>query len=448
MDENGAGTVTALGRALRTGVVTSTELVAEALAAAQRHAGLGVFVEVFAAQAISAARAADRELAAGRDRGPLHGIPLAVKDVIATREAPTTAGSSVPAAGLPAGRDAAVVHRARTGGAIVLGKTSTTELGCGLPDPDADRPLPQNPWDTDRWAGGSSSGSAAGVAAGMFPVALGGDSAGSIRVPAAFCGVTGLAPTFGLVTAAGCVPLGPSVDRIGPLARTATDCAAVLPVLTGSALPNRPLPRELRIGVVRATGAAVERALDVLAGLGARLVEVELPHEQQVVAATMVTIYCEGLAHHRPSLVRHWDDHLVSTRGLLARGALVSGADYVRAQELREVARRALAALFTDVDVVVTPTASIGAPRFADVADRTGQQNPAVFGHLHTPYWNGVGNPVLAVPIGPGDDALPRSLQIAGPVGGDGLVLQVGALFQDYTDWHTRRPPTDRAEVA
>ncbi|MFI9202974.1 amidase [Streptomyces sp. NPDC053048] len=453
--------LTEAARALRDGSVTSVGLTEAAIAAAERADGaLGVYLTRFDEQARAAARRADEELARGIDRGPLHGIPFGVKDTIAVADGPTTAQSLVHDRNWWAGQDAPVAARLRVGGAVITGKTTAMEFGCGLPEEDKPFPFPRNPWRTESWAGGSSSGSASGVVAGMFLAGLGSDTGGSIRMPAAFCGVSGLMPTYGRVPVSGCVPLAYSLDRVGPLARTARDCAAVLGVITGARDGFGGSFQEpwcggdlggLRIGVVQehhlpadgnpALPGAFDEAVSVLAGLGAVPVEAHLPYWQEMITATFVTAAGEGLAHHRADLSRHWDDYGVATRGLLATGALVSGADYVQAQRVRTVAQRAVDALFADVDVIVCPTASIGAPPFAALADEAGHQDHAgVFGKIYTPYWNALANPVLAVPMGRTGAGLPLSMQIAGPVAGEAAILRVGDAFQQHTDWHRRTP--------
>ncbi|WP_405652554.1 amidase [Streptomyces sp. RK9] len=509
-------TLSETARALRSGTVTSVGLTEAAIAAAALHDGaLGVYLARFDERARAAALRADEELARGLDRGPLHGIPFGVKDTIAVADGPTTAQSLVHDRAWWAGRDAPVVARLRAAGAVITGKTTAMEFGCGLPDADEPFPLPRNPWRPDLWAGGSSSGSASGVAAGFFAAALGGDTGGSIRMPAAFCGVSGLLPTFGRVPGDGCVPLGHSLDRVGPLARAARDCAAVLSVIAGGwggeggasgsgaagrggdttgsdggmsgrrggaagwggRVPGRgggaagwggrdaggglevPFAEPsfggdlagLRVGVARAhhfpaggdpaLPGVFNAAVAVLTGLGADAVEVRLPYWRELITTVFVTAAAEGLAHHRAELSRRWDDYGVAARGFLAAGALVSGADYVQAQRVRAVAQRAVDALFADVDVIVCPTASIGAPPFDALADAAGHQDHAgVFGLVHTPYWNALANPVLAVPMGVTGTGLPLSLQIAGPVVDEATVLCVGDAYQERTDWHRRAP--------
>ncbi|MBB5854116.1 aspartyl-tRNA(Asn)/glutamyl-tRNA(Gln) amidotransferase subunit A [Amycolatopsis umgeniensis] len=432
------GSLLEAGQALRRGEVTSVELTERALAVADEF---GVYLARFPDHALASARRADRDFAAGVDRGPVQGIPLGVKDLIAVAEGPTTAQSVVLDWGT--GVDAAVTRRLKAAGGVIVGKTSTMEFGCGVPDGTKPFPIPRNPRDTERWAGGSSSGTASGVAAGMFFAGLGSDTAGSIRMPAAFCGVTGLMPTHGRVSGAGCVPLASSLDRVGPLARTVRDCAALLEVIAEVPFVAPEFTGDLtglRIGVVRehhfpegadpALAGVFDEALSALEGLGAELVEVALPHWSELTTAVLVTASCEALAQHRSELITRWHDYGVSTRAIFAAGSLISGADYVQAQRVRQVARRELTRLLEDVDVIASPVASIGAPLLTVVADEAGQQNADVFGKINTPYWNGVGNPVLAVPMGETADGLPLSLQLAGDLFDEATVLRVGEAFQ------------------
>ncbi|MFG1797545.1 amidase [Nocardia sp. NPDC049149] len=460
-------------RALRAGETTSAALIESAIALADRHdADLGVYLTRFDEAARRQARQADDERARGLDRGILHGIPIAVKDNIAAADGPTTAQSLVHDRAWGMGLDAPVVARMKAAGAIITGKTTTMEFGCGVPDSGKPFPLPRNPWEPTRWAGGSSSGTASGIAAGLFPAGLGSDTAGSIRMPAAFCGITGLLPTFGRVPKSGCVPLGYSLDRVGPLARTAADCAAVLEVIAGAhpsdpdsvdgaftSGPPMPDLVGLRVGVARQEdlplpadpelSGVFDRAIGVLVACGADVDEIALPYRRETTTATFVTAVAEGLAYHRTDLRQRWDDYFVAARGLLAKGALISGADYVQAQRVRRVAQTAMSELFDRIDVIVCPTAAITAPRFDQLVDAAGHQDDAgVFGMLDTAYWNALGTPVLALPMGFGADGLPLSLQIAGPAFGDATILRVGEVFQQHTDWHTQVPPIRTAVVA
>jgi aspartyl-tRNA(Asn)/glutamyl-tRNA(Gln) amidotransferase subunit A len=458
-------TLTEAAEALRAGAVTSVRLTEEALAAADRHDGdLGTYLARFDDYALEQAERADRELAAGVDRGPLQGVPFGVKDIIAMAEGPTTAQSLVLDPAWAAGRDAPVVSRLKAAGAVITGKVTTMEFACGMPDPAKPFPVPRNPWDTATWPGGSSSGTGNGVAAGLFFAGLGTDTAGSIRIPSAFCGVTGLMPTFGRVPKSGVAPLGYSLDHVGPLARSARDCAAVLDVIAGPHASDPDcvdLPygapvldgslEGVRIGVVRAghfpdeadpaLSPAFDAALGVLSGLGATLVDAELPYWTEMLTANLVTMCAEAFAYHRNDLVERWEDYFAATRLMLARGAMVTGADYVQAQRVRRVAQDAVARMFDDLDVIVCPTAAVGAPRYDELTDDAGRiEIEGLFRTIFTQYWDCVGNPVLAAPMGATAAGLPLSIQFAGPAFGEAGVLRAADAFQGVTGWHRRVP--------
>ncbi|WP_216895278.1 amidase [Nocardia alni] len=458
-------TLTDAAEGLRAGTVTSVDLTRAAIAAAdQLDDAVGCYLARFDEYALERAAAADAELAAGRDRGPLHGIPFGVKDIIAMAEGPTTAQSLILDPAWGAGKDAPVVARLKAAGAVITGKTTTMEFACGMPDATKPFPVPRNPWNPETWPGGSSSGTGIGVASGMFLAGLGTDTAGSIRIPAAFCGVSGLMPTFGRVPKSGCVPLGYSLDHIGPLARSARDCAVVLEVIAGLhasdpdcvdapfAVPEWTEDLSgVRIGVVReghfpeqsdpALAGAFDAALAVLTGAGATITEVTLPYRQEMITADMITMGCEALAYHRTDLSTRWDDYFLATRAMVAIGAQVSGADYVQAQRVRRVAQDAVARLFDTVDVIVCPTAAVGAPTFESITGPGGQPDiGTLFSLIHTPYWDTVGNPVMAVPMGFTAAGLPLSLQLAGPAFAEAEILRVADVFQQSTEWHRQAP--------
>lgn len=451
--------------ALRDGSVTSVALTEAAIAVADRlDATIGTYITRFDDYAMDRAAAADAELASGVDRGPLHGIPFGVKDILAMAEGPTTAQSLILDRSWGAGRDAPVVARVKAAGAVITGKTTTMEFACGMPDDTKPFPVPRNPWDPDTWPGGSSSGTGSGVAAGMFLAGFGTDTGGSIRIPAAFCGVSGLMPTFGRVPKSGCVPLGYSLDHIGPLARSARDCAAVLAVIAGRHASDpdcvdAPFTAPefdgdlsgVRVGVVRenhfgagsdpALAGAFDAAVAVLAEQGAIVREVALPYWEEVITATMITMGCEALAYHRDDLATRWADYYAATRATMITGATVSGADYVQAQRVRRVAQDAIGRLFETVDVIACPTTSVGAPSFDAVTGPDGRIDiRELFSRVHTPYWDALGNPVLAVPMGSTGGGMPLSLQLAGAAFGEGTVLRVGDAFQQCTEWHLRVP--------
>jgi aspartyl-tRNA(Asn)/glutamyl-tRNA(Gln) amidotransferase subunit A len=458
-------TVEDAAAALRQGVLSSVELTSACLARADAlDPVLGTYLLRFDEHALAAAATADQELAAGVDRGPLHGIPVGMKDILAMPEGPTTAQSLVLDREWGAGKEGPVVRRLKAAGAVITGKVTTMEFACGMPDPAKPFPLPRNPWDTNTWPGGSSSGTGSGVAAGMFLTGIGTDTGGSIRIPAAFCGVSGLMPTFGRVPKSGCVPLGFTLDHIGPLARSAWDCGAMLDVLAGydPSDPNAVTSvvaehltgiddgiAGMRIGVMRefhfpedsdpAAEIAFDLALDVLEAQGAELIDVSIPLYQEVVAAMMITASAEMGAYHLPDAQTRWDDYFTATRVGLARGAFATGADYVQAQRVRRVGQLALAQLYEEVDVIVTPTACAGATSYDDILDPDADPM-ALFATVFTPYWDAVGNPVLVVPMGFTADGLPLSLQLAGRPFEESTLVRVGRSYQSATDFHVRVP--------
>ncbi|AHH19417.1 amidase [Nocardia nova SH22a] len=455
--------------ALRTGDTTATRLLADATAAADAHdAALGVYLRRFDERAAARAAYVDDRLAAGDPVGPLAGIPVGVKDILAHSAGPTTAQSLVldPAWGAAEG-DCAVVRRLEQAGAIVTGKVTTMEFAIGAPDPDKPFPVPRNPWNTAHWAGGSSSGSGSGVAAGMFLGAIGTDTAGSIRIPAAFNGITGLKPTFGRVPKSGVVPLGYTLDHPGPMARSAADCALLLSVLAGhdpadpysARTPADDYPGALTGdlsgltigvdtldrfadgGVDPAQPQRFSEAVAELEAAGARIVPVEVPMYRELTAVDVVVMLAEAHAYHRHTLRDRWDDYGRATRIILAGGDAVSGPDYVQAQRVRRIGRGRMAELLAKVDLVVTPTGHLGAPALADLD----QLRPmAMLASLHTPYWNPLGNPTLALPIGTGRDGLPLSMSISGSQFDEATVLRTGDAYQRRTSHHTEIPVTVR----
>lgn len=460
------------GAALRSGRLTVLALTREMLARADALDGqLGVYQRRLDSRALAEAASADAELATGRDRGALHGIPLGVKDIIATDGAPTAAGSLVfqseRGAEWEGKHDAPVVARLREAGAVILGTTSTMEFAIGMPDPGKPFPIARNPWDAERWAGGSSSGTGAGVAASLMLGGLGSDTGGSIRIPAALCGVSGLKPTYGRVPRSGVVPLAFSLDTVGPIARSAHCCALLLEALAGPdtgdpASAAEPVPRYARVltgsleglrlgidrtnsihqpGVVPELTSRFEAAIEELAAAGAELVPIELPHYEVVRQSGSLSLRAEASAYHLPWLRERWDEYGVHTGKVLAAGLLLSSADYVQAQRVRAWARREVAALLDGVDAVVMPTAGVGAPLLAGLDHLSFGRLPIFAG-----FWNAIGFPAIAVPMGtsealPSVPPLPLSLQIAGRPFDETTVLRVADAYQRRTAWHRQLPP-------
>lgn len=437
--------------AFRSGSVSSTELTENCLLRADLYDDrLGVFLTRFDDAALSAADQADKARSRGMDTGPLMGIPIGVKDAFATAEAAITAQSLVPVPGWNGKRgDAQAVARLRAAGAVIVGKTTMTEYCISRPDENQPFPLPRNPWNPDRWAGGSSSGSAAGVLTGMFLGGLGTDSGGSGRIPAAYCGVTALMPTFGRVPTAGVLPYGHSMDVVAPIARSARDCALLFEALAGERGADLEGDLDgLRIGVDRldrvigGSGDPVlpdllDAALDTMATLGATVVDIELPRFRDAIMAALIVLPAEALAVHSPNVHTHWGDYTPGTREILRSAAMFSATDYVQAQKVRQLVKRDLAAVYRDVDLIITPTMPVVAPRFADLASFVGGEHANI---LLTPYWNAVGHPALTVPVGFNAANLPLGMQIAGRPSDETTVLRAGHLYQQNTDWHLRTP--------
>ncbi|TDD72911.1 amidase [Actinomadura darangshiensis] len=430
---------------LRSGGLSSAALAEAVLARADAlDPGLGVFAHRTASLARAEAARADAELARGVDRGPLHGIPLGVKDAFATVAAPTTMNSRVYGAA-PAGRDAGAVRRLREAGAVMAGMTTTMELCCVYPDHAAGEPVSRNPWDTGRWTGGSSSGSAGGLAAGLFLAALGTDTGGSVRLPASYCGVTGVKPTFGRVGTDGLFPLAPGLDHAGPMARTAADCALLLTALADGWTP-RPRPMAgLRIGVesrhhLDIAGAhpdvvrAVRDAAEVLAGLGADVVEAELPGFAGLVDAAEKTSWAMARETHREGLERR--PHTYSRNARAQFSAAAKAGDPAGHRVLIEKGREDVARLFGTIDALLLPTTVRPADRVEELRSGAGLHRTR-----YTRAWNALGNPAMSVPAGFSRDGLPLGLQIVGALWDEATVLAVGETFQSATGWHLRTPP-------
>jgi aspartyl-tRNA(Asn)/glutamyl-tRNA(Gln) amidotransferase subunit A len=456
-------TIKDAGAALRDGTTSATALTQELLdRTARLNPALGAFVVITGEAALEQAAAADADLAAGDDRGPLQGIPLAIKDIIAMKGAPTTANSRVLAPGWGGDTDAPVVARLREAGSVFLGKSTTSEFAIGLPDPETGFLVPHNPWNLVHTPAGSSSGTGIAVAAGLALGGLGTDTGGSVRSPAAVNGHTGLKVTFGRVPKSGVVPLAFSLDSVGPMARSAWDCAAMLEVMAGydASDPNaarQDVPRytELLDGDVEGMRIAlpipyffdhemlhpqmrdaVLGAVGHLVDAGAVSREVDLPYGQQAKDANSIILAAEAYAYHRDNLVRRWQAYGVGTRPTLARGAFYTAADLVQAQRFRSMYCRMIAQLLQDHDVIVTPSA----PGPAEVATELTPSRRLVTPQYTAP-WNLTGLPAVAVPVGFSSAGLPLSMQVVGRPFAEATVLRLADALQRMTDWHLAVPP-------
>ncbi|MFF0161635.1 amidase [Streptomyces sp. NPDC005263] len=417
---------------------------------------VGAYVTVTAEQARRSALEAEREAASGRFRGPLHGIPMGLKDLIDVAGVPTTASSRVRA-DHRADSDSTVTARLAASGAILVGKTHTHEFAYGLTTPQT-----RNSWDRERVAGGSSGGSAVAVAAGAATFALGTDTGGSIRVPAALNGVVGLKPTFGLVPRHGVTSLSWSLDHVGPLTRTVADAAVVLSVLAGhdprdpASLPlpagdHRPDGPDasadltgLRVGVPRnyyfdhvdpQVEAAVRRAIDQLEALGARLVEVEIPMTRYIQATQWGLMVPEATAYHERTLRTVPDLYGADVRVLLEAGELMPAGDYLRAQRAQALMRQEWARMLEQVDVIAAPTVPMTAVpaglQAMTWSDGTVESVSDAYVRLSAPA-NITGVPSLSVPVGHDRAGMPIGMQLLGRPLGEAVLLRVGHAYEQF----------------
>ena len=426
---------------------------------------LNAFITVTADSAMADARNAEAEIRSGHWRGPLHGMPIALKDLFDTAGVRTTAGSAVYGNRVPA-EDAAVVRRLKDAGAVVLGKTNMHEFAYGTTSAVSAFGAVHNPWDTSRIAGGSSGGSAAAVAAGLCFAALGSDTAGSIRQPAALCGIVGLKPTYGLVSARGVTPLAWTFDHVGPLTRTVADAALVLQAVAGYDpldIGSRMIPvpdytaglrdtvAAVRVGIPRAllfsdldmeTEQAVNEALRVLERITAGLRDLALPGDTQRLIDLRGTVRSgEAYAFHAEFVDRSPDLYQPETLARLRADADVKTPAYIRARREVDVIRRSSGEAFATVDVIVTPTVAVQPSLLADIGDDV-RASMAVTTRTtrNTAPFNLYGWPAISVPCGFTREGLPIGLQIAGPPGADATVLRLAHAYEQATRWHTRHP--------
>ncbi|MGW5869115.1 amidase [Streptomyces sp. NPDC055239] len=443
--------LTEASRAVRARELSPVELTASVLDRISAVDGrLGAYVTVAADTALAAAARAEREITEGGPRGPLHGIPMGLKDLIDAEGMPTTASSDVRS-GHVADRDSHVAARLDAAGAVLLGKTHTHEFAYGLTTPQTN-----NAWDHSRVAGGSSGGSAVAVAAGGATYALGTDTGGSIRVPAALNGVVGLKPTYGLVSRSGVTSLSWSLDHVGPLTRTVRDAALVLAATAGhdprdpASVPGPTTDyletgdlRGLKVGVPRnhyfdrvtpEVEEAVRSAIGRLAELGAELVDVDIPMARYIQATQWGLMVPEATAYHERTLRTTADLYAPDVRILLEAGELTSAGDYLRAQRARTMMRDAWARMFEGIDVLAAPTvpmtAAASGQDTVEWADGTVEAVSDSYVRLSAPA-NITGVPALTLPVGRGRDGLPIGMQLMGRPFRDATVLRVGRAYEE-----------------
>jgi amidase len=449
---------------LRGGALSPVEL-AEALLAriAALEPSLHAFARVTADRAMDDAKRAEAEIARGDWRGPLHGVPVALKDLVDTAGIATEAGMKALAGRVPQ-EDATVALRLREAGAVLLGKLAMTEGAFSEHHPEVDPPC--NPWDPDHWTGVSSSGSGVAVAAGLCPGALGSDTGGSIRFPSAACGVTGLKPTWGRVSRHGIFPLAPSLDHVGPMARSAEDVALLFAAISG---PDPRDPTALRVAAEDHAGAldrgvqgvtigvdrdwclagvhseiedAFEAALDALASAGAQLREVRMPDTAALAAGWVPACAVEAALAHEAIFAGRGGDYGPALGALVHIGGTIPAVEYARIGEARRTVSALLRALFEEVALLATPALPVRVPTLAEAA--AGTSDPAQMLRF-TALWNFAGNPTLSLPCGFDGAGLPIGFQLVGPALGEASLLAAGAAFQRASDWHRRRPPLPTA---
>jgi Asp-tRNA(Asn)/Glu-tRNA(Gln) amidotransferase A subunit family amidase len=443
-------TIVEAGKRLRDGSLTSVALVeAHLRRIAGRDPTYLAFYRVLGERAREDARRADTELATGIDRGPLHGIPVGIKDLIDIAGLPTTAGSRLREHH-NAERNAAVVDRLVEGGAVVIGKLATYEFATVGPSFDTVHPPARNPWSLDHITGGSSSGCAAAVAGGMLRTTIGSDTGGSVRGPASYCSVVGLKPTFGLVDTAGTVDLSPSLDHLGPMSATTAEAALTLDVMSGRTGDERAASRlgqpvaGMRIAYARnwfaadalaEVVAAMDAAVSVLSELGAIVEQVELPDYPAIEVAAAAIIQKEALDLHAADLAAHPEAYGRQTFKNLISGALLSDDQVGEARRAGAIFRQRLDdEVFAGFDALITVcalTTALPVKLF---------EKGAVWTPMRTIGFNVSGHPVLALPVG-FSDGLPMGMQIVGRHHGEAVTCQLGDAFERATDHALQRPP-------
>jgi aspartyl-tRNA(Asn)/glutamyl-tRNA(Gln) amidotransferase subunit A len=420
---------------------------------------ISAFIEITGERPRDAARRAEREIAGGRRRGPLHGVPYALKDIYDAKGLRTTAHSRLLLDNI-AGEDAATTARLEAAGMILIGKLATHEFATGGPAFDLPFPPARNPWNPAYFTGGSSSGSGAAVAAGIVPIAMGSDTGGSIRLPAAYCGTVGLKPTYGRVSRRGVAPLAYSLDTTGPLTWTVEDCAMVMQALAGydprdPGSADMPVPdysaslrqgiAGLRIGYARAfnddagvgaeQAAALDAAVQVVAKLGAEIIEVRLPPNDQFQAVCRAISGSEAFSIHQHDLRTRPELYARVTRERLGLGSFVTGAQYVQAQRLRRILTTKVDALFEICDVLVTAVIPGPAPVLSETDDRPWRDPQPI-----STVFNVTNHPALAQPCGFAANGLPLSVQIVGRAFDEGMVMRVAHAYEQAAGWNARRP--------
>jgi aspartyl-tRNA(Asn)/glutamyl-tRNA(Gln) amidotransferase subunit A len=452
-------TIKDLSHGIRTREISPTELTHQCLARIEKfNPALNAFITVLAESALEQARRAEQEIFRGKYRGPLHGIPIGLKDILDTAGTRTTAASALFKERVPK-EDAEVVRRLHNAGAIILGKQNLHEFAYGGSSLISFYGAVRNPWDTARLAGGSSGGSAASVACGMGFAAIGTDTAGSIRLPASYCGVVGLKSTYGRVSARGVIPLAPSFDHVGPLTNSVCDAGLVLqvlasydeeypasadfPVLDYTCDLEQPLPA-LRIGIPRAfffedldpeVSDAIEKVIQTYRDLGCEIrdgMRLEVPTDRTLSSA-------ESWAYHREFVGRSPELYQPATLARIKSGERVSEEEVLRAKHELAVSRDAIGKIFDEVDILLTPTVPIPPASLADLQQNPDKLRPTELMMLrNTRPFNVWGIPAISLPCGFTKDGMPIGLQLAAAPWKGGLLLHVAQAYEQATEWHKK----------
>lgn len=427
---------------------------------------LNSFITLLPEQAVAAARQAEREIAAGKYRGPLHGVPLGLKDLYHTRGVRTTSGSRIFDGHIP-DFDCTIAERFKQAGAILIGKLNLHQFAYGPTGENPDYGDMHNPWNPELIAGGSSGGSGSAAVSGECALTMGSDTGGSIRIPAALCGIAGLKPTYGRLSRYGLTPLSWSLDHPGPLTRSVEDCALVMNALAGydpkdPASADMPVPdytnaltgdiKGLRIGVPKEyfqvpidpqVEQAVRRAIDVLGEMGATVREVSWPMYHQAQAISTVILMSEATAYHSELLRTRGSQLSHPVRLRLEAGFFFSAADYLQAQRARTLFNRQSRELLSDVDILAGPTEPVTAHKIGASKVQVGDSTVGSTTSLtqYTRPFNLNGFPAITVPCGFSGDGLPIGLQLAGRPFDEETVLRAAHAYEQATEWHLQRPP-------
>ena len=428
---------------------------------------INAYITVTAEHAREQARQAESEIAAGRRRGPLHGIPIALKDLYDTAGIPTTGGSKILAENVP-GEDCVVAAKLSDAGAGLLGKLNMHEFAFGITNVNPHYGPARNPWNAACVTGGSSGGSGAATAAGLCAASLGSDTGGSIRIPACFCGIVGLKPTYGRVSKRGVLPLSTSLDHAGPMTRTVADAAIMLQAIAGydaldpcsadAAVPNyldslNAGARGMRVGVLRGDyrlpmddelERAVEGAFTALRGLGATVIDpVELPFIQDALPANFTIISSEAAAYHLDNLDERPGDYGEDVFARLSGGRTNTATDYIIARETQARLREQLLAAMANMDALALPMLPLAAPPIGQ-SDVTVGGKPMDLRAAVTWYtqpFNLTGFPAISVPCGFTDQGMPIGFQLVGKPFAEGALLRLAHTYEQSADWHKRTPP-------